>query len=150
MSAACIVATRRTAVAPRNGAFGMVEVAELAEAPIRALLADANLAPEQIDEVILGNALYGGGNPARLAALRAGLPDDVPAITIDSQCCAGLDAVMLAADRIASGSAQIVIAGGLESFSRSPLRLRRPSHASEPPEPYDRPPSRPGRRAIPT
>jgi acetyl-CoA C-acetyltransferase len=143
MSAACIVAARRTAVAPRNGAFGMVEVAELAEAPIRALLADANLAPEQIDEVILGNALYGGGNPARLAALRAGLPDDVPAITIDSQCCAGLDAVMLAADRIASGSAQIVIAGGLESFSRSPLRLRRPSHASEPPEPYDRPPFAP-------
>lgn len=143
MSAACIVAARRTAVAPRNGAFGMVEVAELAQAPIRALLADANLAPEQIDEVILGNALYGGGNPARLAALRAGLPDDVPAITIDSQCCAGLDAVMLAADRIASGSAQIVIAGGLESFSRSPLRLRRPSHASEAPEPYDRPPFAP-------
>jgi acetyl-CoA C-acetyltransferase len=143
MSAAYIVAARRTAVAPRNGAFKLVEAAELAEAPIRALLADTNLAPENIDEVILGNALYGGGNPARLAALRAGLPDDVPAITIDSQCCSGLDAVMLAADRIRSGSAQAVIAGGVESFSRSPLRLRRPRHAAETPEPYDRPPFAP-------
>src|SRR4029077_13860702 len=102
----------------------------------RALLADANLGPVQIDEVILGNALYGGGNPARLAALRAGLPDDVPAITIDSQCCAGLDAVMLAADRIASGSAQIVIAGGLESFSRAPLRLHPTARPPAPHAPY--------------
>jgi acetyl-CoA C-acetyltransferase len=139
MSAAYLIAARRTAVAPRGGAFKMVEADELGEAPIRAVLADTGIAPEAIDDVIFGNALYGGGNPARLAALRAGLPDRVPALTIDSQCCGGLDAIMLAADRIASGSADAVIAGGVESFSRAPIRARRPRHADEAPQPYDRP-----------
>jgi acetyl-CoA C-acetyltransferase len=142
VSAAYIVAARRTAVAPRNGAFKAVESDELGAAPIRAVLSDTGLAPESIDDVILGNALYGGGNPARLAALRAGLPDRVPALTIDSQCCGGLDAVMMAADRVASG-ADAVIAGGIESYSRSPLRARRPRHADEAPQPYDRPPFAP-------
>ena len=143
MSAAYLVAARRTAVAPRNGAFKAVEAAELGEAPIRAVLFDSGIAPEAIDDVIFGNVLYGGGNPARLAALRAGLPDHVPALTIDSQCCGGLDAIMLAADRIASGGAHAVIAGGVESFSRAPLRARRPRHAGEAPQPYDRPPFAP-------
>lgn len=143
MSAAYIVAARRTAVAPRSGAFKAVEADELGATPIRALLSDTGLAPESIDDVIFGNALYGGGNPARLAALRAGLPDGVPALTIDSQCCGGLDAIMMAADRIASGGADAVIAGGIESYSRSPLRARRPRHADEAPQPYDRPPFTP-------
>jgi len=143
VSAAYIVAARRTAVAPRHGAFKAVEVAQLAEVPIRAVLDDVDMRPEAVDEVILGNALYGGGNPARVAALQAGLPQIVPAITVDSQCCAGLDAIMFAAERIAFGSAHAVIAGGVESFSRSPLRLRRPRHPDEPPEPYTRPPFTP-------
>src|SRR5258706_15906512 len=100
---------RRTAVAPRGGAFKAVEADELGAAPIRAVLADTGIAAEAIDDVIFGNALYGGGNPARLAVLRAGLPDHVPALTIDSQCCGGLDTIMLAAERIASGSADAVI-----------------------------------------
>ena len=143
MNAAYLVAARRTPVAPRNGAFKIVEVDELGAAPIRALLADTSIAPEAIDDVIFGNALYGGGNPARLAALRAGLPDHVPALTIDSQCCGGLDTIMLAAERIASGNADAIIAGGVESFSRAPLRARRPRHADEAPQPYDRPPFAP-------
>lgn len=143
MSAAYLVAARRTAVAPRGGAFKVVEADELGAAPIRAVLADTGIAPEAIDDVIFGNALYGGGNPARLAALRAGLPDHVPALTVDSQCCGGLDTIMLAAERIASGSADAVIAGGLESFSRAPLRARRPRDAAEAPQPYDRPPFAP-------
>lgn len=143
MNAVYLVAARRTAVAPRNGALKTIEVAELGEAPIRALLADSGIAPDAIDDVIFGNALYGGGNPARLAALRAGLPDDVPALTIDSQCCGGLDAIMMAAERIASGQAHAIVAGGIESFSRAPLRLRRPNHADETPQPYDRPPFTP-------
>jgi len=143
MSAAYLVAARRTAVVPRGGALKAVEVDELGAAPIRAVLADTGIAAEAIDDVIFGNALYGGGNPARLAALRAGLPDHVPALTIDTQCCGGLDAIMLAAERIASGSADAVIAGGLESFSRAPLRARRPHHAGEVPQPYDRPPFAP-------
>jgi acetyl-CoA C-acetyltransferase len=138
-----LVAARRTAVAPRNGAFKAVEADELAEAPIRALLSDTGVAPDAIDDVIFGNALYGGGNPARLAALRASLPDRVPALTIDSQCCGGLDAIMLAVDRIASGAGEAIIAGGVESFSRAPLRARRPHRADEAPQPYDRPPFTP-------
>lgn len=143
MSTAYLVAARRTAVAPRNGAFKALQADELGEAPIRAVLSDAGIAPDAVDDVIFGNALYGGGNPARLAALRAGLLDSVPALTIDSQCCGGLDAIMLAANRIASGGADIVIAGGIESFSRAPLRARRPRHADEAPQPYDRPPFAP-------
>ncbi|SFJ82246.1 thiolase family protein [Bradyrhizobium sp. Gha] len=143
MRVAYLVAARRTAVAARGGAFKAVEADELGAAPIRAVVADTGIAPEAIDDVIFGNALYGGGNPARLAALRAGLPDHVPALTIDSQCCGGLDAIMLAAERIASGSADAVIAGGVESFSRAPLRARRPRHADETPLPYDRPPFAP-------
>lgn len=143
MSAAYLVAARRTAVAPRNGAFKAVEADELGAAPIRAILSDTGIAPLAIDDVIFGNALYAGGNPTRLAALRAGLPDHVPALTLDSQCCGGLDAIMIAADRIASGGADAVIAGGIESFSRAPLRARRPRHADEAPQPYDRPPFAP-------
>ncbi|RZN09512.1 acetyl-CoA C-acyltransferase [Bradyrhizobium genosp. SA-3] len=143
MRAAYLVAARRTAVAPRGGAFKAVEADELGAAPIRTVLADTGIAAEAIDDVIFGNALHGGGNPARLAALRAGLPDHVPALTIDSQCCGGLDAIMLAAERIASESADAVIAGGVESFSRAPLRARRPRHADEAPQPYDRPPFAP-------
>lgn len=143
MSAAYIVAARRTAVAPRHGAFRAVEVADLAAAPVRAVLADVGLESDGIDEVILGNALYGGGNPARVAALQAGAPEHVPALTIDSQCCAGLDAIMLAAERVACGSATAIVAGGVESFSRAPLRLRRPRRPMEAPEPYDRPPFTP-------
>lgn len=143
MSEAFIVAARRTPVVPRDGAFKTVEAPELAEAPIRAVLDDASLAPDRIDEVILGNALYGGGNPARIAALRAGLPEEVAAVTIDSQCCAGLDAVMLAASRIRAGDAQAVIAGGLDSFSRAPRRSRRPKALGETWEPYDQPPFTP-------
>lgn len=143
VSAAYLVAARRTAVAPRNGAFRAVEADELCEAPIRAVVSGSGIAPEAIDEVIFGNALYGGGNPARLAALRAGLPDGVSALTIDSQCCGGLDAITTAADRIASAGADAVIAGGVESFSRAVLRAQRPRNASEAPQPYDRPPFTP-------
>jgi acetyl-CoA C-acetyltransferase len=140
---AFIVAARRTPVAPRGGALSAIEVAELAAAPMRAVLADAGLAPVAIDDVILGNALYGGGNPARLAALLAGVREDAPALTLDTQCCAGLDAVLLAATRVAAGEANAIIAGGVESFSRAPLRLRRPKAKDEAPQEYARPPFTP-------
>jgi acetyl-CoA C-acetyltransferase len=143
MSAAFVIAARRTAVAPRDGAFAAVEVAELAAAPMRAVLADTGLAPREVDDVILGNALYGGGNPARVAALAAGLPEDTAALTLDTQCCAGLDAVMLAAGRVAAGEATAIIAGGVESFSRAPIRLRRPRDKDEAPREYARPPFTP-------
>jgi acetyl-CoA C-acetyltransferase len=143
MRPAYVVAARRTAVAPRDGDFARVEPDELAEAVVRALLADAGLDPGAVDEVTLGNALYAGGNPARVAALRAGLPVAVPAATLDTQCCSGLDAVMLAAAQVGAGLAEAVVAGGVESFSRAPLRLRRPKAEGEEPRAYDRPPFTP-------
>ena len=143
MSAAYIIAGRRTAVALRNGAFAEIEPADLGAAVICCALEDANLRVDQVDEVILGNALYGGGNPARVAALAAGLPESVSAMTVDTQCCGGLDAIALAAARVRSGSADIVIAGGLESYSRAPIRQRRPKHRGEEAESYDRPPFTP-------
>jgi acetyl-CoA C-acetyltransferase len=143
MSHATIIAARRTAVVPRNGAFRRFEAHQLAAPLITALLADSGIAAGQVDEVILGNALYGGGNPARMAALAAGLPEHVSALTVDTQCCSGLDAIMLAASRIRAGEADAIIAGGVESFSRSPLRAVRPRGSDEEPRLYDRPPFTP-------
>lgn len=138
-----IVAARRTAVVPANGAFRHIEPAELAAATIDTVLADCGIAPGDVDDVILGNALYGGGNPARVAALRAGLPQSVAAMSIDTQCCAGLDAIAIGAAKIASGQSRVVIAGGVESFSRAPLRAVRPAAPGEVPRFYDRPPFTP-------
>lgn len=138
-----LIAARRTPVAPRDGALRAFGVAELGAAVIRSALEQAGMTGSHVDEVILGNALYGGGNPARVAALAAGLPETVPAVTIDTQCCSGLDAVLLGASRIRAGEADIVVAGGIESYSRSPLRLRRPLAAGDVAEPYERPPFTP-------
>jgi acetyl-CoA C-acetyltransferase len=137
-----IVAARRTAVAPRNGAFRRLELHDLAAPVIRACLADAGLRPQDVDEVILANALGAGGNPARLAALAAGLPERVAGLTIDRQCAGGLDAILLAHALITSGQARVVIAGGAESHSRRPLRLRTDPDGG-PPVRYDRPPFTP-------
>ncbi|WP_346907293.1 beta-ketoacyl synthase N-terminal-like domain-containing protein [uncultured Roseibium sp.] len=136
---AIIVAARRTAVAPRGGAFRHLQADELAAPVIEAVLADAGLSGADVDQVILGNALYGGGNPARLATLRAGLPETVPAMTIDTQCCSGLDAILQAVRLVEAGAADCVLAGGAESFSRSAIRMHRPIHPDETPVAYDRP-----------
>jgi acetyl-CoA C-acetyltransferase len=143
MSAAFMAAARRTAVVPRGGTFAGIEAVDLAVASMRAVLDDAGLSPSDVDEVILGNALYGGGNPTRVAALKAGVPEAVPAVTVDTQCCAGLDAILLAASRIKAGEADMIVAGGVESFSRAPVRSRRSLLPDEPPQPYDRPPFTP-------
>ncbi|MCK0198699.1 thiolase family protein [Ancylobacter sp. 6x-1] len=143
MTRAVIVAARRTAVAPRRGGFAGIETHDLAAPVLRACLADAGLDPVQVDEVILGNALAGGGNVARLAGLAAGLPDAVPALTVDRQCCSGLDAIMLAVALIEAGMAQAILAGGVESWSRAPLRAVRPRGAEEAPVFYERPPFAP-------
>ena len=137
-----IIAARRTAVVPQGGAFRRLDSHDLAAPVIRACLADAGIAPADVDEVILANALGAGGNPARLAALAAGLPDRVAGLTIDRQCAGGLDAVLLAHALVASGQARIVVAGGAESHSRRPLRLRTDPDGGAP-VPYDRPPFSP-------
>lgn len=144
-----LIAARRTAVAPRNGAFRCVEVHALAKPVIEALLYDAQLDNAFVDHIVLGNALYGGGNPARVAALAADLRSSMPALTIDTQCCAGLDAIRIGASLIASGQARLIIAGGIESYSRSPLRAVRPLSRSDKPKFYDRPPFTPWPDADP-
>ena len=143
MTEAFIIAGRRTPVAVRNGAFREYEAWELAAPVIQAALNDAGVQAEHVDEVILGNALYGGGNPARMASLAAGLPDGVPASSVDTQCCSGIDAIGLAAAKVQSGLADVVLAGGLESYSRSPIRQRRPKTVGDSPVAYNSPPFSP-------
>lgn len=140
---AWIIAARRTPVAPINGAFRDIEPHELGARVIRALIIDAEIPPQEIDAVIFGNALYGGGNPARMAALAAELPQNVGALSVDTQCCAGLDAIALAAAQIESGACDAIIAGGVESYSRAPMRYRRPKARDEAPMLYERPPFTP-------
>jgi acetyl-CoA C-acetyltransferase len=117
-----IVAAARTAVGKFGGTLAKTPAAELGAVVIRALLERSALAGEQIGEVILGQVLQAGTgqNPARQAAVKAGLPHGVPAMTINKVCGSGLKAVMLAAQAIRDGDSEIVIAGGQESMSMSP------------------------------
>lgn len=142
MSDPIIVAARRSAVIPRGGAFRALQIHELAAPVIAALLDDAGIAPDQVDEVILANALGAGGNPARVAALAAGLPQRIAGLSIDRQCCGGMDAVVLADALIRAGHCDVVVAGGSESYSRRPLRLRTDPDGGAA-QPYDQPPFTP-------
>ena len=143
MNRTFILSAKRTAVVPANGAFAGVEAFQLGAGVIRALCDGVAFDPALRIEIVMGNALYGGGNIARVAALAAGLSERIPAMTIDTQCCSGLDAIALGRSRIMSGDADIVIAGGIESFSRAPLRQIRPAIAGEAPRYYKRPPFTP-------
>ncbi|MDZ7893433.1 MAG: thiolase family protein [Rhodoferax sp.] len=129
----------RSAVAPHGGAFGGLAAHDIGAPVLQALLQRAGLAAADVDAVILGNALGAGGNPARMVALAAGLPDRCAALTIDTQCCAGLDAIAVAAGMLASGQAEVVVAGGVEAWSRAPIRQHRPLAAGEIAQPYERP-----------
>lgn len=134
-----IASWARSAIAPKGGAFNALQAHEIAAPVLRALLARSRVNADRVDAVVLGNALGAGGNPARMTALAAGLPPSCAAFSVDSQCCAGLDAVGVAAGLIASGQAEIVIAGGVEAWSRAPIRQTRPLHASDAPVSYERP-----------
>lgn len=96
MSRAVLIAARRSLVAPRGGALAHLHLHEIAAPVIQAGLTDAGLVPDSVNELIMGNALGAGGNPTRVAALAAGLPLRVPGLSIDRQCCSGLDALRLA------------------------------------------------------
>ncbi|WP_149589480.1 thiolase family protein [Tabrizicola flagellatus] len=137
-----LIAARRTAVVPRGGAFARLRIEDLAAPVLTACLADAGIGPGRVDEVILSNALGAGGNPARRAALAAGLPERVAGLTIDRQCAGGLDAILLARALVDSGAVEVVLAGGVESYSRRPLRLATDPDGG-PPVPYDEAPFTP-------
>ena len=138
-----ILAWARSPVAPTGGALGQLHSHEIGAPLLQSLLAQTGLPPQAIDAVVLGNALGAGGNPARMLALAAGLPDNCAAHSIDTQCCSGLDAIAMAVGLLKSGQAQIVIAGGAEAWSRAPIRQTRPRHADELPQSYERPPFAP-------
>ena len=117
-----IVAAGRTAVGKFGGALAKIPAAELGAHVIRNLLVRSGITADMIDEVILGQVLTAGcgQNPARQAAIRGGLPDMVPAFTINKVCGSGLKAMHLAAQAIKCGDARIIIAGGQENMSASP------------------------------
>ena len=112
----------RTAIGKFGGTLAKTPAPELGATVIRALLARANLKPEQVSEVILGQVLTAasGQNPARQALIKSGLPAAIPAMTINKVCGSGLKAVMLAAQAVRCGDADIVIAGGQENMSAAP------------------------------
>ncbi len=117
-----ITAAKRTPVGSFLGAFGAVPAHELGRVAIEAALAQANVAGADVSEVILGQVLTAaqGQNPARQAAMSAGIPQEVPAWGVNQVCGSGLRAVALAAQAIANGDATIMVAGGQESMSLSP------------------------------
>ena len=117
-----IVAAGRTPVGSFGGTLANIPAHSLGAAVIKSLLEKTGLGPAQIDEVILGQVLTAGEgqNPARQAAIEAGLPHSVPAMTINKVCGSGLKAVHLAAQAIKCGDADIIIAGGQENMSRAP------------------------------
>ena len=117
-----IIAARRSAIGRAGGMFASLDVQDLVAPVMRATLADANVAADQLDDVILGNAAGPGGNIARLSALHAGFPTSIPGVTVDRQCGSGLEAVMMACHLIMAGAGTTYLAGGVESQSRAPLR----------------------------
>ena len=126
MEEVVIVAAARTAVCKFGGALSGVAATDLGATVVKALLEQTSVKPEQIGEVIMGQVLTAGvgQNPARQTALKAGLPKEVPGLTINAVCGSGLKAVMLAAQSVLSGDSDIVIAGGQENMTASPHVLQ--------------------------
>ena len=122
MSDIVIAGALRTAIGKFGGALARIPAPELGATVIRALLERSRIKPEDVSEVIMGQVLTAGSgqNPARQASIRAGLPHARPARTINKVCGSGLKAVMLAAQAIRCGDADIVVAGGQENMSASP------------------------------
>lgn len=123
-----IVSAARTPIGSFLGSLSSIPATKLGEIAIKGALSKINLKPELVDEVLMGNAVQAnnGQAPARQAAIGAGLPNTVPCTTINKVCSSGMKAVMQAAQAIALGDAQIVVAGGMENMSMIPhyLHLR--------------------------
>ncbi|AOI59061.1 acetyl-CoA C-acetyltransferase [Burkholderia diffusa] len=122
MTDVVIVSAARTAVGKFGGSLAKIAAPELGATVIRAVLERSGVKPEQVSEVIMGQVLAAGSgqNPARQSLIKAGLPNAVPGMTINKVCGSGLKAVMLAANAIMAGDADIVIAGGQENMSAAP------------------------------
>jgi acetyl-CoA C-acetyltransferase len=125
MAEAVIVSAVRTPIGRFMGAFAGMRAAELGGVAIREAVARAGIKADVVDEVIMGHVLQAGcgQNPARQSARLAGIPDSVGSFTVNKVCGSGLKAVMLAAQAIRAGDAEVIVAGGQESMSRAPYLL---------------------------
>jgi acetyl-CoA C-acetyltransferase len=125
MKKVVITSAKRTPIGAFGGSLSSITASQLGSLAIKGVLEDSKLAPENIDEVIMGNVLTAGMGqaPARQAAIYAGLPEKTECMTINKVCGSGLKAVMLAQQAIQTGNAQIIIAGGQESMSNTPYLL---------------------------
>ncbi len=138
---AFLVGGKRTAVGRYGGSLAAVRPDDLAATVVRQVVLDAGIDPHTIDEVILGNANGAGEenrNVARMAWLLAGFGDTVPGITVNRLCASGLSAIIMASHMIKAGAADLVIAGGVESMSRAPWVMEKPTSAyAKPGEIFD-------------
>lgn len=129
---AYLVGGVRTPVGRYGGALSGVRPDDLAALVVRELVSRTGMDPAGIDEVILGSANQAGEdnrNVARMATLLAGLPDEIPGITVNRLCASGLSAIIMASQMVKSGAADVVIAGGVESMSRAPWVMAKPEKA---------------------
>ncbi|OIK16523.1 acetyl-CoA acetyltransferase [Bacillus sp. MUM 116] len=127
MNKAVIVSVARTPFAKLRGALKDLHPSIYGGLVIKEVLQRAQIAGEEVDDVIFGNCNAGGGNIARLSLLQAGLPISLPGITIDRQCGSGINSVALASDAINSGSGRILVSGGTESLTRAPYLMEPPN-----------------------
>jgi acetyl-CoA C-acetyltransferase len=125
-----IVSAARTPIGKFNGAFAGLTATQLGAAAVRAVIKRAGIDPASVSECIMGNVVGAGLGqaPARQAALDAGLPDSVGALTINKVCGSGMKAAMLGAALIRSGDAEVIVAGGMENMSRTPYLLPNARH----------------------
>ncbi len=127
MSSIVLLSGARTGVAKLMGSLKNFTAPQLGSPVVKEAMARGKVAPNEVDEVIMGNVLQGGvgQNPARQAALGGGLPVSVPAFTVNKVCGSGLKSVMLGAQAIKAGDASVVVAGGMESMTNAPYILRK-------------------------
>ena len=127
MTKAVIVSAVRTPIGSFNGTLADVPAPDLGALVIKEALNRAKVQPDQVDEVIFGNVLQAGlgQNPARQAMIKAGLPEAIPAMTINKVCASGLKSIALAAQAILAGDADVIVAGGMENMSRAPYLLEK-------------------------
>jgi len=138
-----VIAARRTPIGTAGHALAGVDLVGLLAPVLRALVDDLGPDAPGVDDVVIGNCRGPGGNPARVAALAAGLGVGVPGVTVDRQCGSGQEAVHQGATAVLAGTADVVLAGGAESLSTAPWRLARPTTSTGLPMPYERAPFAP-------
>lgn len=143
MRDAVIVMAKRTPIGKIGGQFSTLEPEKLLAPLIKEIMQVTQLPKNLIDDVIIGNVVGPGGNIARLSALEADLPFTVPGMTIDRQCGSGLEAINIAMRMIQSGAGDIYFAGGVESTSRAPWKMKKPNSLIGMPEFYSRAPFTP-------